>query len=187
MPPTRVLKIWKSGQFDRRSQQDSSPSPARPTLSGSPIMRRVIFTDTEHAGRHNRVEGGDVAIKFSPPQSFSATFLTSQTGISSADQTHGCRRASYPTATTPGASAGAIRSSTTAATSRWTRRSTIALALPRAGRSANSISIRRKAATSGSSVFSLSIGRNADTIRCRTAARTISTPASALTLRARVS
>jgi hypothetical protein len=39
-----------------------------------------IVTDTELAGRHNRVEGGDVSLKFSPPQQFSATFLSSQTG-----------------------------------------------------------------------------------------------------------
>src|SRR5215813_9943453 len=44
----------------------------------------AIVTDTEHAGRHNRVEGGDLSIKFSPPQQLSATFLDSQTGIESA-------------------------------------------------------------------------------------------------------
>src|SRR5438552_541509 len=48
----------------------------------------VIVADTEHAGRHNRVEGGDVSIKFSPPQQLSATFLASQTGFASAGNTH---------------------------------------------------------------------------------------------------
>src|SRR5438094_1825181 len=48
----------------------------------------VIMADTEHAGRHNRVEGGDVSIKFSPPQQLSATFLASQTGFASAGNTH---------------------------------------------------------------------------------------------------
>src|SRR5262249_5052389 len=42
----------------------------------------AILTDTEHAGRHNRVAGADVSVKFSPPQQFSATFLASDTGIS---------------------------------------------------------------------------------------------------------
>jgi hypothetical protein len=40
-----------------------------------------IVTDTEHNGRHNRVAGGDMSIKLSPPQQITATFLTSQTGI----------------------------------------------------------------------------------------------------------
>ncbi len=49
----------------------------------------AIMTDTEHAGRHNRVGGGDLSIRVSPPQQLSATFLTSQTGISSGMNTHG--------------------------------------------------------------------------------------------------
>ena len=48
----------------------------------------VIFSDTEHAGRHNRVEGGDISLKFSAPQSFTATFLDSQTGIDGESNTH---------------------------------------------------------------------------------------------------
>jgi hypothetical protein len=48
----------------------------------------AIFTDTEHAGRHNRVEGGDVSLKFSAPQTFSATVLESQTGIEGSANTH---------------------------------------------------------------------------------------------------
>jgi hypothetical protein len=47
-----------------------------------------IFTDTEHAGRHNRVGGGDVSIKFSPPQQFTATILESQTGMTGGGNTH---------------------------------------------------------------------------------------------------
>ena len=49
----------------------------------------AIFTDTEHAGRHNRVAGGDISIKFSPPQQLSATVLTSQTGLARGDDAHG--------------------------------------------------------------------------------------------------
>ena len=48
----------------------------------------AIFTDTEHAGRHNRVEGGDVSLKFSAPQQFTATVLESQTGIGSSGDAH---------------------------------------------------------------------------------------------------
>ena len=36
----------------------------------------AIVTDTEHAGRHNRVVGGDLSIKFTAPQQLSATFLS---------------------------------------------------------------------------------------------------------------
>ena len=49
----------------------------------------AIVTDTEHDGRHNRVVGGDVSIKFSAPQQVSATFLASQTGVASSGDTHG--------------------------------------------------------------------------------------------------
>jgi hypothetical protein len=56
-------------------------------LGGSDYVGAIV-TDTEHAGRHNRVEGGDLSIKFSPPQQFTATFLSSQTGITAADRTH---------------------------------------------------------------------------------------------------
>jgi Domain of unknown function (DUF5916)/Carbohydrate family 9 binding domain-like len=41
----------------------------------------AIVTDTEHAGRHNRVAGGDLSIRPSSTQQFSATFLKSDTGI----------------------------------------------------------------------------------------------------------
>jgi Domain of unknown function (DUF5916)/Carbohydrate family 9 binding domain-like len=58
------------------------------SLGGSNYVG-AILTDTEHAGRHNRVEGGDISIKFSPPQQFTATILSSQTGITSSDGTHG--------------------------------------------------------------------------------------------------
>src|SRR5262247_1316178 len=48
----------------------------------------VIVADTEHAGRYNRVEGGDFSIRLSPTQQISATVLESQTGVSSSDSTH---------------------------------------------------------------------------------------------------
>jgi hypothetical protein len=41
----------------------------------------AIFSDTEHAGRYNRVAGGDLSIRFKKRQQFSATFLNSQTGV----------------------------------------------------------------------------------------------------------
>jgi hypothetical protein len=40
----------------------------------------AILIDTEHAGRHNRVVGGDLSFRFSPRHSFSTTFLASDTG-----------------------------------------------------------------------------------------------------------
>jgi hypothetical protein len=43
----------------------------------------AIAVDTEHAGRHNRVVGSDLSVKFSPEQDFSATFMASQTGTTS--------------------------------------------------------------------------------------------------------
>ena len=49
----------------------------------------AIVTDTEHAGRHNRVVGGDLSIKFTAPQQLSATFLSSQTGIATSGDAHG--------------------------------------------------------------------------------------------------
>jgi hypothetical protein len=49
----------------------------------------AIVTDTEHAGRHNRVVGGDLSIRPSPTQQFSATFLESDTGIVPAPATQG--------------------------------------------------------------------------------------------------
>jgi len=48
-----------------------------------------IFTDTEHAGRHNRVGGGDVSVRFSATQQFSATFLATQTGSPTLGNTNG--------------------------------------------------------------------------------------------------
>jgi hypothetical protein len=44
----------------------------------------AIATDTEHAGRHNRVAGADLSLKFTPPQQFSATILASDTAAASA-------------------------------------------------------------------------------------------------------
>jgi len=49
----------------------------------------AIVTDTEHAGRHNRVVGGDASIKPSAPQQLSATFLASQTAPASGGDTTG--------------------------------------------------------------------------------------------------
>jgi hypothetical protein len=49
----------------------------------------AIITDTEYAGGHNRVIGGDLSIKFSPPQQLSATFLRSQTGDALSGDTNG--------------------------------------------------------------------------------------------------
>ena len=48
----------------------------------------AIMIDTEHAGRHNRVIGGDLSFRFSPRHSFSTTFLASDTGLESSS-THG--------------------------------------------------------------------------------------------------
>ena len=49
----------------------------------------AIVTDTEHAGRHNRVAGGDVSWKPTPSQGISATYLFSQTGVKSDAATNG--------------------------------------------------------------------------------------------------
>jgi len=49
----------------------------------------AIFTDSEHAGRHNRVAGGDMSIRFKRRHQFSATFLTSETGVNSTEGTVG--------------------------------------------------------------------------------------------------
>ena len=49
----------------------------------------AIATDTEHAGRHNRVAGGDVSWKFNRVNSISATYLYSQTGVSPAADMQG--------------------------------------------------------------------------------------------------
>lgn len=57
---------------------------ARATYSlGTSDYIGAFVTDTEHAGRHNRVAGGDVSIKFSPAQKFSATVLASETSTGS--------------------------------------------------------------------------------------------------------
>ena len=41
----------------------------------------AIMIDTEHAGRHNRVIGGDLSFRFSPRHSISTMFLASDTGV----------------------------------------------------------------------------------------------------------
>ena len=57
-------------------------------LGGSDYLGAIV-TDTEHAGRHNRVVGSDVSLRFTRRQLFSATYLYSQTGVSSETDTHG--------------------------------------------------------------------------------------------------
>jgi hypothetical protein len=57
-------------------------------LGGSDYVGGLV-ADTEHAGRHNRVAGGDLSMRLSRTQNVSATFLTTQTGIRSGDQQHG--------------------------------------------------------------------------------------------------
>lgn len=49
----------------------------------------AIVTDTEHAGRHNRVAGSDVAWKPTRSQGVSASYLFSQTGVTSDAATDG--------------------------------------------------------------------------------------------------
>jgi uncharacterized protein DUF5916/cellulose/xylan binding protein with CBM9 domain len=49
----------------------------------------AIVTDTEHAGRHNRVVGSDLSLRFTRRQQFSTTILSSQTGITGEDTAHG--------------------------------------------------------------------------------------------------
>ncbi len=48
-----------------------------------------MITDTEHAGRHNRVAAGDFDFRFRKHQEFSATFMDSQTGLDGQNSTHG--------------------------------------------------------------------------------------------------
>ena len=48
-----------------------------------------ILTDTEHAGRSNRVAGGDFSIRFKAKQNLSATFLESRTGVAEKGAGHG--------------------------------------------------------------------------------------------------
>jgi hypothetical protein len=63
-------------------------------LRGSDYLGAIV-TDTEHAGRHNRVVGADLSIKFSPPQALTATFLTSQTGFESGSTRGAAAQLSY--------------------------------------------------------------------------------------------
>src|SRR5206468_5846995 len=49
----------------------------------------TIVTDTEHAGRFNRVAGGDLDFRPSSTQEVSATFLESQTGLNGANSAQG--------------------------------------------------------------------------------------------------
>ena len=78
------------GRGDASANQNKLFTIARATYA----LRRsdyvgAVVVDTEHAGRHNRVVGGDLSIKFSPPQQLSATLLLSQTGVASSGETRG--------------------------------------------------------------------------------------------------
>ena len=55
----------------------------------------AIMIDTEHAGRHNRVIGGDLSFRFSPRHSISTMFLASDTGVGSSSATGTASQASY--------------------------------------------------------------------------------------------
>jgi hypothetical protein len=49
----------------------------------------AIAADTEHAGRSNRMVGGDLSLRFTPRQQVSATFLQTRTGVSLSEPTSG--------------------------------------------------------------------------------------------------
>lgn len=63
-------------------------------LSGANYIG-AIATDTEHAGRHNRVVGADVLFKPRPAQMINASFLASQTGVDSGDSSGNAGQVSY--------------------------------------------------------------------------------------------
>jgi uncharacterized protein DUF5916/cellulose/xylan binding protein with CBM9 domain len=54
-----------------------------------------IMIDTEHAGRHNRVGGGDLSVRFSPRHSLSSTFLASDTSAGSGSTQGTASQVSY--------------------------------------------------------------------------------------------
>ena len=55
----------------------------------------AIFTDTNHAGRHNQVFGGDASVRPSSAQQVSATFLSSRTSVEGDDAAGNGMQASY--------------------------------------------------------------------------------------------
>ena len=55
----------------------------------------AVFTDTNHAGRHNQVIGGDVSVRPSSAQQVSATFLSSRTSVEGDDTRGNGLQASY--------------------------------------------------------------------------------------------
>ncbi len=55
----------------------------------------AIFTDTNHAGRHNLVVGGDLSVRPSTAQQVSATFLSTQTSLEGQDMSGNGMQASY--------------------------------------------------------------------------------------------
>ena len=81
----------RGAAFDRKDKL-SSIARASYGLGGSDYVG-AIFTDTEHAGRHNRVAGGDLSWKPTPSQGISALYLYSQTGIESDGTTSGAAAA----------------------------------------------------------------------------------------------
>jgi hypothetical protein len=97
-----VLNAWDDNpddvgnRGDAVAQRDKLFTIGRATyaLRGSDYIGAII-TDTEHAGRYNRVIGGDVSLKFSPPQQLSATFLASQTGVAGDDTGGTASQVSY--------------------------------------------------------------------------------------------
>jgi hypothetical protein len=91
-----VLNAWDNSPEDQGDRgeavagRDKLHTIARATYA----LRRsdyvgAIITDTEHAGRHNRVVGADLSLKFSAAQQLSATVLTSHTGEKSGADTRG--------------------------------------------------------------------------------------------------
>ena len=64
---TRVRRILAIAARPLQDETSCSPSAAPRTPWASRTTSARIVTDTEHAGRHNRVVGGDLSIKFSPP------------------------------------------------------------------------------------------------------------------------
>ncbi len=89
MHRTKRRRIWVIAEPQSPARTKYSQSPGRHTLSDSPIYIGAIVSDTEHAGQHNRVAGGDLSIRPSPTQQFSATFLESETGITPAAAVQG--------------------------------------------------------------------------------------------------
>jgi hypothetical protein len=63
-------------------------------IGGSDYVGAIV-TDTEHAGRHNRVVGSDISWKPTPSQGMSATYLASNTAIDGGTSTGSAAQVSY--------------------------------------------------------------------------------------------